>query len=212
MDGQFAAFVAFTLILVITPGAATAVVVRNVLNGGKRGGLAAATGAAVANATHAAIAAFGLAAFFARVPPAFLALRYGGALYLAYLGIRGVASAWTARPVSDPGGLRDLLPSASRLMTRSALRQGLVTNLLNPAIPTYYLTAVPSFLPPPGFLQRRFAIYAAIHVLFAFFFHCVWVFGLDALRRLWAKPAARRGLETLSGLALVGLAARIAWG
>ena len=72
----------FTTLLVITPGSATAVVVRNVLDGGRRQGLAAAVGAAMGNCTYALLAALGLAGVFARSPRAFLLLRIAGASYL----------------------------------------------------------------------------------------------------------------------------------
>lgn len=214
MDSQLLAYLAFTTVLVLTPGATTAVVVRNVLEGGRPRGFAVAVGAAIANSTYAAVAAFGLAAVLARMPAAFIALKFAGAGYLALLGVRGIWNAWRGPGASMPGALEPpgdpLLTRSSASTARTGISQGLVTNLLNPAIATFYLTAVPSFLPVPGMLQRRFALYAVIHVTMAFCYHCTWVLALDALRRVWARPAARRALETLTGMALLALALRVA--
>ena len=207
MDAQFAAFLGFTTMLVLTPGAATAVVVRNVLADGRSAGVTAAVGAAIANATWALVAGLGLAAAIGRAPIADALLRYGGAAYLAYLGVRGVVGAWRARPSTIAEGLQ---PEGGRVApaTNGGLRQGLTTNLLNPPIATFYLAVVPTFLPAtsPG---TRFAIYAAIHVSMAFGYHSSWALALHALRRLWARPAARRTAETLTGAALLGLAWKV---
>jgi len=210
VDRQLAAFLGFTAILVLTPGATTAVVVRNVLDGGRRGGIAAASGAALANSTYALVAALGLAAAFARAPLAYALLRYGGAAYLAYLGIRGLTGAWGERPPIVPGALESRGARGTASTTRTGVRQGLAANLLNPPIATFYFTVVPSFLPPGGLAQRRFFLYAAVHVSMAFGCHCAWAVALGTLRNVWAHPAARRTLETATGAALLALAWRVA--
>jgi threonine/homoserine/homoserine lactone efflux protein len=210
VDPQALSFIAFTVVLVVTPGAATAVVVRNVLHRGTRGGIAAASGAATGNATWAVVAALGLATAFATMPLATAVLQYGGAAYLAYLGARGIIGAWRVRPTIIPGALE---PRGDRHVAethRDGWLQGLTTALLNPPVATFYLTVVPSFLPAPGTLQRRFFVYAAIHVGLAFACHSTWAFALQALRGIWARPAARRTLETLTGVALLALAWRVA--
>ena len=103
------------------------------------------------------------------------------------------------------------LPSTAAALgaerTRS-FRQGLTVNILNPVIATFYLVVVPSFLPagaPPWY----FAALAAIHVSLAFMCHGVWVFAFDRVRHFFHRPAARRTLEAISGIALVGLALRV---
>jgi threonine/homoserine/homoserine lactone efflux protein len=189
LDALLTAYVSFTAILVLTPGATTAVVVRNALAGGRAGGLAAATGAAIGNTSHAALAGLGLALIFARYPAALTTLRVSGAGYLAWLGLRS-----TYRVLKHPdGGLR---------------RQGLLVNLLNPAIATFYLVVLPSFIPPgsPGWY---FAALAAVHIVMAFLCHGVWALALDRVRRLFGFPLARRLLECATGLALIALALRI---
>jgi threonine/homoserine/homoserine lactone efflux protein len=207
VDAQFAAFLAFTTMLVLTPGATTAVVVRNVLAGGRSAGVTAAVGAALANATWALVAGLGMAAALGRAPIAYALLRYGGAAYLAFLGVREVTGAWRTRPSIIPGGLEregDRGVGAAS----GGLRQGLTTNLLNPPIATFYLAVVPTFLPATS-AATRFASYAAIHVSMAFAYHCSWALALHALRRVWARPAARRTIETLTGAALLGLAWKV---
>jgi threonine/homoserine/homoserine lactone efflux protein len=207
LDPLLIAYLTFTAMLVVTPGSTTAVVVRNTLRGGRTAGLAAAAGAAVGNTSHAAAAGLGLAVVFARWPAALMLLRIGGAIYLAWLGLNSVYRVVT----QHDGGLQMLGAVTGRAADDrhgGSFRQGLAVNLLNPAIATFYLIVVPSFL-PSGAPQWYFAFLAALHVGLAFACHGVWAVALDSLRRLFRPPLARRMLEAATGIALLALAARV---
>jgi len=210
IDSELVAYLVFTVLLVATPGSATAVVVRNVLNGGRRQGLAAAAGVAIGNTTYAVLSALGLAALFARSPRAFLVLRIAGTSYLAVLGVRSLWAAWRLCPAVLPGALEPAGTHHAASDVRTGLAQGIANNLVNPAIVTFYLAVVPSFLNGAAMLSRRYALLATIHVTMAFAFHSAWVLALHAMRSFWKRPKARRVLETLTGLALLGLAGKVA--
>ena len=202
------AYLSFTFILVVTPGSTTAVVVRNALEGGRNAGLAAAAGAAAANTSHATAAGLGLAVVFARWPLSLVVLRFAGAAYLAWLGL---VSVYRAARYPD-GGLQMVSngPPAIRSASehKGSFRQGFAVNILNPAIATFYLIVVPSFL-PAGASRWYFVMLAAIHVALAFACHGFWAVGLDRLRRFFRRPASRRVLEGATGVALIALAARV---
>jgi threonine/homoserine/homoserine lactone efflux protein len=205
---SLSAFVAFTAILVLTPGSTTAVIVRNTLLGGRLAGFAAAVGAALGNASHATAAGFGLAVVFARWPAAMTALRVCGAAYLGWLGARSVY-----RAGKYPDGGLQLVNVGSREPSeqrdrRSSFRQGLAINLLNPAIATFYLVVVPSFM-PAGASRWSFAGLAAVHIAMAFACHGTWAIALDRVRRLFTRPSARRWLEGATGCALIALAIQV---
>jgi threonine/homoserine/homoserine lactone efflux protein len=172
MPLPLATYVPLTLALVVTPGATTAVVVRNAVDGGWRAGVAAASGAALGSATHATAAAVGLAVLFERWPEALTALRYGGALYLAWLAADSLRRAATS---ATPFAAR--VTGASS--TRGAWRQGLTVNLLNPPIIVFYLAVVPTFVPAGGGLIA-FATLAAIHLGLAFTCHTGWALAFDS--------------------------------
>jgi threonine/homoserine/homoserine lactone efflux protein len=208
VDPLFLAYLTFTAVLVVTPGSTTAVVVRNALGGGRNAGLAAAMGAAVANSSHAALAGLGLAVVFSRWPMAMTALRISGGAYLAWLGCRSVY-----RVVRHPdGGLRMMQRGASEPASAGAhagsFREGLTVNLLNPAIATFYLVVVPSFI-PAGATRSYFALLAFVHVGLAFLCHGAWALALDRIRHLLHAPVTRRALEAATGVALIALAIRV---
>ena len=88
-DPLYAAFLSFTFVFVATPGATTAVVVRNTLDGGRRAGLFAALGAACANATHATVAQR-------------RSCTMTSATTMCAVTIHGASSCATTRPPSQP--------------------------------------------------------------------------------------------------------------
>jgi threonine/homoserine/homoserine lactone efflux protein len=201
------AYLAFTAILVLTPGSTTAVIVRQTLLGGRAAGFAAALGAAVGNTSHAIAAGLGLAVVFGRWPGAMTLLRVAGAIYLGWLGVRSLY-----RVMKHPdGGLQDLTPARGgerHQVGAASFRRGVVVNLLNPAIAAFYLVVVPSFL-PAGAPAGYFAALAVVHVAMALTCHGIWAVALDRVRRLFHAPGARRLLEGATGVALLILALRV---
>ena len=195
-------YVSVTFFLVITPGATTAVVIRSALAGGTRGGIATAAGAAVANSTHAIAAGLGLSVLLQRLPAVLLGMRLAGAVYLVWLAVASFRRAW--RPVS--GALPGL---DARPANGSAFRQGVMVNLLNPPIITFYLV-LPTFLPPAAGLGA-FGVLAAIHVGMAFAVHTVWAASFAKLRDLFARPSARRALDVGAGFSLLAFAGWTLW-
>ena len=183
-DPSLTAYVTLTALLVVTPGSSTAMVIRHVLRGGRTAGL-------------------GVTAIVTRAPLVFSAIKVGGAAYLAFLGARALIRA--ATPSGDALGDAGILDSTGR--RRSAFRDGVAVNLLNPPIATFYLAVVPSFMPVPS--AGRFALLAMIHIGMAFVCHAAWAAGFDALQSVWARPAARRVIDAAVGAALLALAFRM---
>ena len=205
MDPRFLGYLSLTAALVITPGATTAVVVRNTLASGWRGGIAAAAGAALANSTHAAAAGLGLAVFVSRIPAVLVAIKIAGGLYLAWLGIASVQRIVTgaALPISGV-----IISGTDSIAHHHAVREGLTVNFLNPPIATFYLAVVPTFV-PNGASHGYYLQLAVIHVAMAFICHSIWALAMDRLRHLLTHPTARMALEGLTAAALLLLAARV---
>lgn len=207
MSALYVAYLAATIVLVIAPGATTAVVVRNTLANGHAAGVRAALGALVANATHATLAGLGLWVLVGRWPIVLDALRVGGAGYLAWLGLTSLGRLWL-RPVG-----RSAVPLAADVgqPTRShppSFVEGLTVNLLNPAIISFYLAVVPTFVPPapPRFY---FAVLAATHVTLGFLCHAGWATAFHALRQIFARPGVRVTFELGTAVAMLWLSARV---
>ncbi len=197
-------FLAVTVPLVLTPGASTAVVLRNSLTGGTRAGTETAVGVNAGSVAYGLLSAFGVAIALRRWPAIWTVLRWGGAFYLAWLGLRSLADA------IRPPARRD--PRAGAHAPRPALQnlyEGFLTNLLNPAIASFYLIVVPDFIPPGAPAASSALTLTGIHVTVAFTWHLVWAFAGGTLARWLVAGRARRVLDGCSGAALVWLALRL---
>ncbi len=199
IDPTLATYVAATLAFSATPGQSTAVVIQQTVDNGWRAGVATVVGCAIANVAHATMAGVGLAILVARMPQALPVIRVAGGSYLVWLGGRSLWRA--ARPPQ-------IAPPSGGAAGRVAFGQGLVTNLLNPSIVTFYLVVVPSFI-GPGDRASRFVLLAAIHVSCAFACHNSWAGLFNQIGHLLRTVRARRMFDLCAGLALIGLAVRI---
>lgn len=202
---MFSTYFALTFALVITPGATTAVVVRNALEGGWRSGVWAAVGAAVGNSTHATIAGLGLAVMLTRSPRVFAAIQLAGGLYLAWLAIQSLRRVIGHRALPASGAI---LATPDPRRAHHAWREGVSVNLLNPSIATFYLAVVPSFVPVSADTSYYVGL-AATHVGLAFVVHTAWALLLDRLRHVLASPPARVTLEGITAATLGLLAVRV---
>jgi threonine/homoserine/homoserine lactone efflux protein len=206
-DANYLAFFSFTFVLVVTPGSTTAVVVRNTLEGGRRAGYLTAAGAALANCTIAIACGLGLSVLVSVWPGSLDAIKIGGALFLAWLG---VSSLYRAFRHAD-GGIRltlDPTDTPPRSHSSAYFGDGLAINLLSPVIISFYLSVVPSFI-PPGASRLYFSGLAATHIGLALVCHAMWATALDLMRRWFVAPWTRRVLQTATGLALIALALRV---
>lgn len=186
------AFLAVAGVVVVTPGVDMALVTRNALRHGRRAALATAAGVNVGIALWTLAAALGLAAVVAASAAVFAVLKLAGAAYLVYLGSKAILRRGAVEPVR---------PSAT-----GPLRQGLVSNVLNPKIAVFFTSLLPQFGSSLGQLLLLGALFNLLGV--------VWltVFALAAARgrSVLAQPRVRAALDWISGIVLVGLGVRLA--
>jgi threonine/homoserine/homoserine lactone efflux protein len=189
---------------VLTPGASTAVVLRNSISGGVRAGVETAAGVNSGSIVYGLISAFGLALALRNWPAAWAALRVGGGLYLLWLALRSLQAAFapqSARVIVQSDGV-------PRPLFRN-LKEGFLTNLLNPSIATFYLVVIPQFVPREASVVRSVLLLTLIHVCLALTWHLVWATGGGTLSRVLAHGRARRALDAATGVALLFLAAHV---
>ena len=198
-------FIAVTLPLVATPGVSTAVVLRNSIGGGTRVGVFTALGCNLGNLSYGFLTAFGFGVALQRWPSVWLVLRIAGVLYLAWLAVRSLVHAVRA-PASTAGRADAADSDAVRSMTT-----GFVANVLNPSLVAFYLILVPQFIPREAPFARSALTLSAIHVSIAFPWHCVWAVAGSTMARVLASGRPRRVLDLLTGVALLWLAAKVAF-
>lgn len=187
----FGIFFAAALVLAIVPGPGMLYVLARTLRGGRREGLLSTLGTALAGMLHTLAAAVGISALLAASAAAFTVVKWAGAAYLIYLGIRTILARGAASE-ADPA----LSP-----VTRGALMQGFVTEVLNPKTALFFLAFIPQFINPAGNAFVQFVLFGFITTLLTS--------GADLLVVLAAGPLSgvlrrNRRLHTVQRLASGG--------
>jgi len=135
-------FIATAILLVITPGQDTFFILGRSLSAGRSSGIAAALGISAGSVIHTVAAALGLSALLATSPYAFMAVKFAGAAYLVYIGVRALLSRTNGLTDQDA---RDEADGRADLRW-SAFRQGVWSNLLNPKVALFFLALMPQFI------------------------------------------------------------------
>jgi threonine/homoserine/homoserine lactone efflux protein len=131
-------FIATAIVLILTPGQDTFFILGRSLAGGRSSGLAAALGITAGSVIHTILAALGLSALLATSPYAFMAVKFAGAAYLIFIGVKALLS----RATRLTGTEADTHGKGHW----SAFRQGIISNVLNPKVALFFLALMPQFI------------------------------------------------------------------
>lgn len=137
---NYAGFLAAAIILNLTPGADTLYILTRSIAQGSRAGLVSVAGIMSGCVMHVLAAAFGLSLILTTSATAFFLVKWAGAVYLIFLGIRALS---TRTPAFET---RDTRFSNKDLI--SIYRQGMITNMLNPKVALFFLSFLPQFINP----------------------------------------------------------------
>jgi threonine/homoserine/homoserine lactone efflux protein len=132
----FAFFVGVSWLLIITPGPDMLYVITRGVAHGRRAGMLSAVGVICGLLVHTTAAAFGLTLVLQASGVAFQVVKFLGAVYLLYLGIRTWRDKATFGPQSLPVSVN----------ARALVWQGVLSNLLNPKIAVFFLAFLPQFV------------------------------------------------------------------
>lgn len=195
------AFAFAAVVLAITPGPGIAYVVARTVAGGRSEGLASCFGTGIGGMLHVLAAALGLSLIVAQSAAAFNVVKYLGAAYLIYLGVRLLLRkdrALAVEPVASHG-------------VRRALFEGIVVEALNVKTALFFLAFLPQFVAPGEPLIPQLVLLGSICVALNTLVDVVAVLAADRLLGSEAARAARARLLTrLSGLTMLGLGAYLA--
>jgi threonine/homoserine/homoserine lactone efflux protein len=189
-------FTVVALVLTLTPGADTALVLRTAVAGGWAAGTRCTLGICTGTMTWAAASALGVSALVSASPVAYDVLRYAGAAYLLWLGLSALRSAG----------------QAAAEVPRRAFRDGLVTNLLNPKIGVFYATLLPQFLRPDDPVLATSLLLAGIHATLGLLWLGLLSFVAERAATTLRRDSVRRALQRVTGTVLVGFGVKVLTG
>lgn len=197
---RFLLFFAAALLLAVAPGPGIFYVLARSLAGGRREGVLSSLGTFVGGFFHVLAAALGISAILAASAVAFHTVKYAGAAYLVWLGIRMIRTrnAEMAISASKP--------------SLGAFRQGIFTEVLNPKTALFFLSFIPQFIAPErGHVFLQFVLLGALSVILNTAADLVVVALAAPLeRKLKNSVRFRRGQRVASGVGMITLGAYVA--
>lgn len=198
-------FAIAALVLIMMPGPDQALITRNALVGGARGGALSVLGGVMGLTVHAGAAALGLSALLLASTTAFIALKVAGAAYLVWLAVQMLRSAVRTR--HEPATDHPVTAPRSRWVY---LRQGFLSNALNPKVALFFVTFLPQFMSADAASPRAealvlSAVFAALYLMW----FGLYVGVVDRLGRWLRRPAVRARIERITGAVLLAVAVRL---
>lgn len=197
-------FALASLILIMMPGPDQALITRNALVGGRTGGLFTAFGGVLGTTVHAGAAAIGLSALLVASATAFTILKVVGVAYLLFLALKMLAAGRRLHTAIDDG-------SATAQANWRYLRHGFLSNALNPKVALFFVTFLPQFLSRDAASPRAQALlFSAVFALLYLAWFGLYVVAVERLGRWLRKPTVSARIEQVTGVGLIGIAARLA--
>ncbi|MFM7424883.1 MAG: LysE family translocator [Elainella sp.] len=202
---NFGLFLTAAFLLSITPGPGLLYVLARSLHGGRREGLLSCLGTFMGGLFHVVAAGLGLSAVLMTSALAFSLIKYAGAAYLIYMGIRMLVERnGDALEAADLAGQR-------RAGRSNALRQGIITEILNPKTALFFLAFIPQFVDPTAGTTGQFLLLGLITALFNLTSDTIvaWFAGPIG-QYLKRHRQFRKRQQQVSGLILIGLGTSVA--
>jgi threonine/homoserine/homoserine lactone efflux protein len=194
----FALFAATCVAFLAIPGPSVFYIVTRSLTQGRRAGVTSMLGVQVGGLVHVVGATIGVSALIASSAAAFTVVKYAGAAYLVYLGIRRLLSA--GKTVAEP-------EPDDRATTTRLFWQGVVVNVLNPKTALFFLAFLPQFVnPDAGPVAPQMLVLGTLLVGLGVLSDGTYaVVAAGAGRKLRDAASSRRTLDRLSGGVFIGL-------
>lgn len=190
-------FVTAAMVLLVIPGPAVLYIVARSVDQGRRAGFASCAGISTGGLVHVLAATFGLSALLVSSAMAYSVVKYAGAAYLIYLGIRKLRE----KPVTGDVG------HAEPASLRRIYAQGVVVQLLNPKSALFFFSFLPQFVSPArGPVMPQLLALGLLFAAMGFVSDCLWAFTAGtASGWLRGHPAFLRNQRYVSGSVYIGL-------
>ncbi len=207
MDNSIWTYIFAVTLLTLTPGVDTLMVIRNSLRGGVRDGLLTSFAICSGLFVHALVSAGGISFILMQSAWLFGVLKLAGAVYLVWLGLSSLLTAM------QPGAGEVLPQIRGRVRLVSpirSLKEGFLSNVLNPKAVVFYMAFLPQFIQPDDPAMLKATLLASIHFLIANIWQMLLVLAVTRASRSLMAPNTHRLLTGVSGSVLLFLGTRLA--
>ena len=201
---NFTGFIMAAILLNLTPGADTMYILTRSISQGRRAGLVSVAGIITGCVVHVFCAAFGLSLILTTSAGVFTVVKWAGAGYLVFLGIKILFD-------RQNGFTPDSVQNKSKDLFK-IYKQGILTNVLNPKVALFFLSFLPQFINPSQVNGPLPFLILGATFLFTGTLWCLTLAWMAAAmtRTLRARPAIGIALQKMSGLVFIGFGVKLA--
>jgi len=204
-------FLTAAVLLAVAPGPGMLYVLARSLAGGKREGVLSALGTFLGGMAHVFAAALGVSVILARSAVAFATVKYAGAAYLCFLGVKMILDARNDAGKPDALSANDYSAAAS-VTSRSPLWQGVATEVLNLKIALFFLSFIPQFVNRgAGHVFLQFVLLGTVSVVLNTSADLIVILLAGPLgKKIRSSAVFRRRQRTVTGAIMIGLGTYLA--
>lgn len=198
--------VAITL-LTVTPGVDTMLVIRNTARGGWRDGATSSLGICSGLFIHAAISAVGISVILLQAAWAYNALKLAGAGFLVWLGYCSWRKVTRRETFTVANGA---ISRGKDFIASRSLREGLLSNVLNPKTAVFYMAFLPQFINPDQSALAQSLFLAGLHFIIAMLWQCLLALLVKQLKGWLQRPRVSQMFDGVTGTVMIALGLRVA--
>ena len=209
---QLLPFSLASLIIILSPGADSFVLLRISHSRGVKDGMAALWGINLGNTTQALLMISGVGLVVSKIDAAILVLKILGGLYMGYLAVMATRAALRPKPVISAGAsgeLNALSAEGARVKKSSPFMQGLISNVTNPKPLLFYLAFFPLFIGKAGNVPLQLSVLSAIFIGMALVWQTVIVYAAVKLSETMKSARFNRIMDVICAIAFAAIAALI---
>lgn len=201
---NFYLFVLMSIFLIILPGPDTAIATKNTITVGRSGGLKTALGICCALLIHTSSAVLGLSAIIVKSALLFSIIKYVGAIYLIYLGVKTL---WSLKKKEE---VNIEMNTINKYKNTSCFKQGFLTNILNAKVAVFFLTFLPQFVDSGNNTFLQFLIMGITYTILTIIWFLLYVYLINQISTFMKKPKAQNVIEGITGTILIGFGVKLA--
>ena len=210
MDNIFT-YIAIVGMMVLLPGADTILLIKNTISHGTKAGLYTMMGMATGTSFWTLIAVLGLSMLIAQSVVLFSIIKYLGAAYLIYLGIKSFF-AKSSLPLEQTQEIPvTSLTAPSNENNKSSFMQAFLSNILNPKAVLVYITIMPQFINLNGNVNQQLIILGSIATLLAVAWFLILIFLMDYAKKWFESSKFLKAFQKSTGVILVAFGVRTAF-
>lgn len=198
---EYLIFIGVALVIILSPGPDFILVLNNALSQGMAKGYATFYGIVVGQLVHVAALVFGLSLIIAKSQLLFDTIKWLGAIYLMYLGVRSLI----AKQPPD----HEIVKTTHQKSRPHCFTEGLMSTVFNPKVLLFYLTFLPQFIHPGESVAFKSFLLGSLFIVLVCVWYTVFLQLIHRMERWFKRGRSQLFLNRIAGVALVGIGASL---